>query len=103
MHSTRSDVERIYSRVFAGASPEEACILAWPLVCGAGVAERTEAVGFCNGVLVVKVSDRSWKSQLESFALQYAHRLSAIVGTTVKIEYVIGADAEAFRTSTTAR
>jgi hypothetical protein len=100
MHSARSDLEKISNKVFAGLPPEEACILAWPLVCGSSVAERTEAVGYCNGILVVKVSDRSWKSQLESFASQYSNKLSMLLGTPVKVEYAIGAAADRFRTTT---
>ncbi len=99
MHSARSDVEKISNKVFARIPPEEACILAWPLVCGSSVAERTEAVGYCNGVLFVKVSDRSWKSQLESFASQYSNKLSILLGRMVKVEYLIGAAAERFRTT----
>jgi hypothetical protein len=99
MRSTRFDLDNISAKLLAGLPPDEACILAWPLVCGSGVAERTEAVGFCNGILIVKVSDRSWKSQLESFTAQYSNKLSILLGTPVKVEYAIGDAADRFRTT----
>jgi len=53
-------------------------LLAWPLACGAKVAERTRAVSFADGVLTVVVPDRGWIAQLESFQAQYLAALNQV-------------------------
>jgi hypothetical protein len=35
----------------------EAPLIAWPLVCGSAVAERTRATNFRDGILQIEVSD----------------------------------------------
>jgi predicted nucleic acid-binding Zn ribbon protein len=70
--------------------PGEAPILAWPVVCGSAVAERTRALSFLDGVLRVAVPDAGWKAELQVLAPQY---LAAINKYTIeivrRIEFVV--------------
>ena len=56
-------LEKIVAQSSAGAAAE-APLMAWPLVCGSAVAERTRALSFADGVLRVEVADAGWKSEL---------------------------------------
>ena len=64
--------------------------MAWPLVCGSAVAERTRALSFLDGVLRVAVPDAGWRSELQMLAPRY---LTAINRYTIqvvrRIEFVI--------------
>jgi len=90
MQSARQDLQSLAARLLEGASPEEAVVLAWPLVCGSVVAERVQAAAFDSGVLRVLVPDRAWQAQLEAFSEHYAHKLSKLTGVAIaKISYEI--------------
>ena len=68
----------------------DAALLAWPLACGAKVAERTIAVQFAAGVLTVSVPDAAWLSQLESFRSRYLAKLNQIISEKVtNIEFIV--------------
>jgi len=58
-------------------------VMAWPLACGAKIAERTSALGFANGVLIVSVPDEAWRRQLRGFVPQYLAALNQIVAEPV--------------------
>jgi len=69
--------------------PDNAAMLAWPLACGAKTAERTDAVGFSNGVLTVTVPDETWRCQLQHLGPQYLAALNQITPARVsRIEFV---------------
>jgi hypothetical protein len=71
---------------------EDAPLLAWPLVCGSAVAERTTAVKFSNGVLHVEVADAGWKHEMQSLAPRYLAMLNRYTGQKIeRIEFVIRA------------
>jgi len=64
--------------------------MAWPLVCGSAVAERTRALIFRDGVLQVAVADAGWKSELQSLAARYVALINRYTVEAVrKIEFVI--------------
>jgi Dna[CI] antecedent, DciA len=68
----------------------EAPLLAWPLACGTKVADRTRALSFVEGVLTVAVPDETWRSQLQSFTMQYLGALNQISSAKVdRIEFVV--------------
>jgi hypothetical protein len=70
--------------------PAEAPVLAWPLVCGSKVAERTRALDFVSRELRVEVPDAGWKREMQSLAPRYLATLNRYVGQTVeRIEFVI--------------
>jgi hypothetical protein len=71
----------------------EAPLLAWPLVCGSAVAERTRALDFAQSVLRVEVSDAGWKREMQSLAPRYVAALNRYTAQKVeRIEFVIQPD-----------
>ena len=69
--------------------PDKAALLAWPLACGAKTAERTDAVGFSDGVLTVTVPDEAWRHELQCLTPQYLAALNQIAPKRVsRIEFV---------------
>jgi hypothetical protein len=68
----------------------EVPLLAWPLVCGSVVAERTRALEFAEFVLRVEVPDAGWKREMQSLAPRYLAALNRYAGQKVeRIEFVI--------------
>ena len=73
-------------RAPAGAGPG----LAWPLACGQGVAARTKALDFAEGVLRVEVPDAGWRAEVLALAPQYLAVINRYVAESVKrIEFVV--------------
>jgi len=73
-------------RVPQGETP----LLAWPLVCGSAVAERTRALQFAGAVLRVEVPDAGWKREMQSLAPRYLAMLNRYSGHQIeRIEFVI--------------
>ena len=65
-------------------------MLAWPLVCGSVVAERTRAVNFSNAILRVEVPDAGWKREMQNLAPRYLAHLNRYTGQKVeRVEFVI--------------
>ena len=79
MEHGRSDLHRIFTEALKNASADQAPLLAWPLVCGPGVANRTRPMDFRSGVLRVEVPDKEWKSQLESLAADYLRAFNSLL------------------------
>ena len=52
-----ADLEKIVAQSLRQAPPARAPLMAWPVVCGSVVAERTRALSFLDGVLRVAVAD----------------------------------------------
>jgi Dna[CI] antecedent, DciA len=68
----------------------EACLTAWPLVCGSAVAERTRALDFAGGILCVEVADYGWKRELQNLAPRYVAAINRYTTESVqRIEFVI--------------
>lgn len=68
----------------------EAPLMAWPLVCGSAVSERTRASGFEDGVLRVEVPDAGWRSELQSLAPRYLAAINRYTPEQVRrIEFVL--------------
>jgi len=85
-----SDLERIVARSLRQAPPAQAPLMAWPVVCGSAVAERTRALSFVDGVLRVAVADAGWKSELQSLAPRYLASINRYTVETVRrIDFVI--------------
>jgi len=85
-----SGLEKIVARSLRQAPPLEAPLMAWPVVCGSAVAERTRALIFQDGVLRVAVPEERWKAELQALAPKY---LAAINRYTIeavrRIEFVV--------------
>ena len=54
MEQASSGLEKIVVQSLRQAPPAEAPLIAWPVVCGSAVAERTRALSFEDGVLCVE-------------------------------------------------
>ena len=84
MEPVRTGLRKIMRDLLRARPPEEAVLLAWPLVCGKEVAARTTAASFSDGTLTVEVSDVSWRNQLQSFAPRYLSGYEGLLGQVVK-------------------
>jgi predicted nucleic acid-binding Zn ribbon protein len=83
-------LEKIVARSLRQAPPGEAPLIAWPVVCGSAVAERTRAVAFQDGVLSVEVADLGWKSGLQALAPQYLAAINRYTTEAVRrIEFLV--------------
>ena len=91
MEHGRGDLHRLFTEALKKASPDEAPLLAWPLVCGPGVANRTKPMDFRGGVLRVQVPDKEWKAQLESLVTDYLRAFGMLVKKkrVERIEFVV--------------
>jgi predicted nucleic acid-binding Zn ribbon protein len=90
MQHARGTLRKIFAETVCSNAGEEAPMLAWPVVCGATVAEKTRALSFVDGVLVVAVPDAAWRSQLQQMYQQYLAGLNQIAGKQVRnISFVV--------------
>lgn len=90
MEHAGAGLESIVAKSLRQASPLEAPLLAWPVVCGSAVSERTRAVNFADGVLRVEVTDAGWKSELQSLAPRYLAAINRYTTEAVRrIEFVV--------------
>lgn len=84
MEPVRTGLRNIMTELLRARPPEEAVVLAWPLVCGKEVASRTRALRFAGGVLTVEVPDAPWRTQLLSFTMRYISGFQGLLGPLVK-------------------
>lgn len=85
-------LEKLLAQSIRLAPPAEAPLLAWPVVCGSAVAERTKALAFQDGTLSVEVADAGWKSELKSLAPQYLVAINRFTKQPVcRIEFIVAA------------
>lgn len=84
MEAARTGLRQIMSDLLRSRPPEEAVLLAWPLICGKEVAARSQALAFQDGSLVVDVFDPVWRRQMQSFVLQYLNQYEMLLGPIVK-------------------
>jgi predicted nucleic acid-binding Zn ribbon protein len=84
MQHAGADLQKILARSLGRMPSTEAPVLAWPLVCGTAVADKTEAVDFADGVLCVRVPDASWRTQLLGLAPQYLAAVNQFVNHSVR-------------------
>ena len=90
MEQAGTGLERIVVQSLRHAPAAEAPVMAWPLVCGSAVAERTRALNFDAGVLRVEVADTGWKHELQTLAPRYLATLNKYTSERVhRIEFVI--------------
>jgi predicted nucleic acid-binding Zn ribbon protein len=71
-------LKKIFAETLRREAGDEAPLLAWPLACGAKIAEKTRAVGYADGVLTVEVLDGTWQHQLQGLHTQYLAALKPI-------------------------
>jgi hypothetical protein len=69
---------------------EQIPLLAWPLVCGSVVADRTRAINFLEAILYVEVPDAGWKREMQSLAAHYLASINRYsTEKVIRIEFVI--------------
>jgi predicted nucleic acid-binding Zn ribbon protein len=90
MQHASSTLKKIFADTLRREAGDDAALLAWPLACGAKVAEKTSASSYANGVLTVEVPDATWQQQLQGFERQYLAALRSISGQPVSaIKFVV--------------
>ena len=95
MRHASSTLKKIFADTLHREGGDDAPLLAWPLVCGSKVAERTSAIGYADGVLTVEVPDATWQQQLHSFNPQYLAALKQISAQPVNaIKFVVRSQTE---------
>ena len=100
MESAGSGLEKIVAKSLRLAPPAEGPLLAWPVVCGSAVAERTRALRFEDGVLRVEVAGQRWKAELQALAPRYLAMINRYTAVAVRrIEFVVAQVESAGRNS----
>ena len=90
MERAASLLESVISKSLHRASAQEGALLAWPAACGSAVAERTRAVRFADGILLVEVSDTGWRRELSDLAPRYLAAINRFSAARVeRIEFVV--------------
>ena len=93
MEQAGTGLDKIVTDSLRRVAPSEAPLMAWSLVCGSTVAERTRAVSFAAGVLLVEVANPGWKRELQALAPRYLAMINQYVRAGVqRIEFVIVRD-----------
>jgi Dna[CI] antecedent, DciA len=83
-------LEKLVASSLRRVPPGDAPMLAWPLVCGSVVADRTRALSFADAVLCVEVPDAGWKREMQNLAPRYVATMNRYAGQKVeRIEFVI--------------
>lgn len=98
MEPARAGFHKIVSDILRRAPAEQAAVIAWRLVCGTTVGEKTMALDFHAGTLRVQVPDAAWRANLESFLPQYLASLNHMVNQKVeRIQFVLPGEKKAVR------
>jgi predicted nucleic acid-binding Zn ribbon protein len=98
MERARDGLHKIVADALAKAPAAETPLLAWPLVCGPQLAQKTRALDFNAGVLRVEVPDAAWATQLLVFVPRYlasVNKLSRVQVT--RIQFVVAGSVQAAR------
>jgi hypothetical protein len=91
MEPAGAGLARIMAELLRGTPPDDAPVFAWPVICGAAVAERTKPLLFAGGVLRVAVSDQGWRGQLAELESRYLREFSRLLGPdrVRRIEFIV--------------
>ncbi len=90
MDRAAAGLEKLVSDALHRAPPAESPLLAWPVVCGSAVAERTRALSFAEGILRVEVADLGWQRELAALARRYLAAINRYSSINVsRIEFVV--------------
>jgi predicted nucleic acid-binding Zn ribbon protein len=90
MEQAGNGLDEIVAKSLRQVPACETPVIAWPIVCGSAVSERTRATGFRDGVLTVEVGDAGWKSELQRLAAQYLAAINRYATESVRrIEFVV--------------
>ena len=95
MEHIRQPLQQILMDAVRRAPADDVPLLAWPLACGSAVAEKTQAITFAAGELIVRVPDAAWRTQLLGLAGEYLRQLREITGGRVeRLRFVLPGELE---------
>jgi aspartyl-tRNA(Asn)/glutamyl-tRNA(Gln) amidotransferase subunit C len=83
MEGMRALLRGSLGRSLSAMRDEDRLAAAWPVACGAALAERGEVVGYADGVVRVIVADGAWMQQLQSMSGVLQRELAKIAGVAV--------------------
>ncbi|MGB6383793.1 MAG: DUF721 domain-containing protein [Terriglobales bacterium] len=90
MNRASAGLETIIAKALHRAPTNESALLAWPIVCGSAVADRTRALNFSDGILRVEVADPGWRRELANLAPRYVALINKYSAASVeRIEFVV--------------
>jgi hypothetical protein len=90
LEQASTGLEKIVVNSLRRVPQNDVPLLAWPLVCGSAVAERTRALEFSNSTLRVEVPDAGWKREMQGLAPRYVAALNRYTVPKVeRIDFVI--------------
>jgi predicted nucleic acid-binding Zn ribbon protein len=93
MQQAGSGLQKMVAQVLRQTGEEQSALLAWPLACGAMVAEKTHAVSLEDHILRVEVPDRSWRDQLKTLAPRYLATINQYSsGRVLGIAFVVAGE-----------
>jgi Dna[CI] antecedent, DciA len=93
LNSASAGFETIIAKALHRVPAGERASLAWPVVCGSAVAERTRVIDFSESILRVEVADAGWRRELSHLAPRYLALINKYAATPVKrIEFVVKTD-----------
>jgi hypothetical protein len=101
MEDIASGLQQIKATLLRTCDPKEAPALAWPMVCGSRVAEKTQVAAFENASMTIVVPDKGWRSELADLAPRYLAALNRI--SPLKIESLVFITQEDFEARTRSR
>jgi Dna[CI] antecedent DciA-like protein len=95
MEHVRQTLQQILVDAVRRAPAEDVPLLAWPLACGSAVAEKTRALAYADGELVVQVPDAPWRAQLLNLTGEYLKQLREITdGRVQRLRFVLADELE---------
>ena len=95
MEHVRQTLQQIVVDAVRRAPAEDVPLLAWPLACGSAVAEKTRALAFADGELIVQVPDAPWRVQLLNLTGEYLKQLREITdGRVQRLRFVLTGELE---------
>lgn len=83
MDDMRSMLRGALGRSLSGMAEEDRLAAAWPVACGAAMAQHGEVVGYEDGLVRVVVSDKAWLQQMQSMSGVLQRELGKIAGVAV--------------------
>ena len=90
MEHIRQSLQQILVDAVRRAPAEHIPLLAWPIACGSAVAEKTRALGFAEGELIIQVPDTAWRTQLLALAKDYLRQLGEVTdGRVQRLRFVL--------------
>ncbi len=90
MERAAAGLEKIVAEALHRVPKADSPLLAWPVVCGSVVAERTRAASFSDGILRVEVADARWQRELAALAPRYLAAINGYAtGSVKRIEFVV--------------